>query len=100
MRLIGKGLALVLAAVVFFTLVGLVLTWAPDKPVGELKARLDIEELPQEDRGRYNTLAGLLMAVSGELPAVGERIECARWQFEVTGLEGKRIDKVLARTAV
>ena len=39
MRLIGKGLALVLAAVVFFTLVGLVLTWAPDKPVSELKAR-------------------------------------------------------------
>ena len=32
-------------------------------PVSELKARLDIDELPQEDRGRYNTLAGLLMAV-------------------------------------
>nr|WP_315491402.1 hemolysin family protein [uncultured Rhodoferax sp.] len=66
-------------------------------PVGELKARLDIDELPQEDRGRYNTLAGLLMAVSGELPKVGERIDCAYWQFEVTALEGKRIDKVLAR---
>jgi putative hemolysin len=65
-------------------------------PVGELKARLDIDELPQEDRGRYNTLAGLLMAVSGHLPAVGECIECAQWQFQVTGLEGKRIDKVRA----
>ncbi len=75
-------------------------SWALDglMPVGELKARLDIDELPQEDRGRYNTLAGLLMAVSGELPAVGERIECAHWQFEVTELEGKRIDKVLARS--
>ncbi len=74
-------------------------SWALDglMPVGELKARLDIEELPQEDRGRYNTLAGLLMAVSGELPKVGECIECAYWQFEVTALEGKRIDKVLAR---
>lgn len=66
-------------------------------PVGELKARLDIDELPQEDRGRYNTLAGLLMAVSGSLPAVGECIDCAQWQFEVTALEGKRIDKVIAR---
>ncbi len=76
-------------------------SWALDglMPVGELKARLGIEELPQEDRGRYNTLAGLLMAVSGELPRVGERIDCAYWQFEVTALEGKRIDKVLARTA-
>lgn len=67
-------------------------------PVGELKVRLDIEEdLPQEDRGRYNTLAGLLMAVSGHLPAVGETIDCAHWHFEVLELEGWRIDKVRAR---
>jgi len=76
-------------------------SWALDglMPVGELKARLDIDELPQEDRGRYNTLAGLLMAVSGRLPVVGECIRCAQWQFEVTALDGKRIDKVLARTS-
>ena len=76
-------------------------SWALDglMPVGELKARLGIDELPQEDRGRYNTLAGLLMAVSGELPRVGARIDCAYWQFEVTALEGKRIDKVVARSA-
>lgn len=67
-------------------------------PVGELKARLDIDELPQEERGRYNTLAGLLMAISGELPSVGARIDCAQWQFEVMGVDGKRIDKVLARS--
>lgn len=65
-------------------------------PIGELKARLDIEELPLEDRGRYNTLAGLLMAVSGHLPVTAERIHCAGWQFEVIDLDGKRIDKVLA----
>jgi putative hemolysin len=65
-------------------------------PVGELKARLDIDELPQEDRGRYNTLAGLLMAVSGQLPLVGESIECGKWEFKVVALEGKRIDRVLA----
>jgi putative hemolysin len=69
-------------------------------PVGELKARLDIDELPQEDRGRYNTLAGLLMAVSGELPLVGESIECADWEFKVVALEGKRIDRVHARRLV
>ncbi len=65
-------------------------------PVSELKARLDIRELPDEDRGRYNTLAGLLMAETGHLPAVGERIECAGWLFEVVDLDGRRIDKVLA----
>ena len=65
-------------------------------PVGELKARLGIDELPEENRGRYNTLAGLLMAVSGHLPATGERIECAGWVFEVVDLDGKRVDKLMA----
>lgn len=65
-------------------------------PVAELKARLGIRDLPEEDRGRYNTLAGLLMAVSGKLPALGERIACEGWVFEVIDLDGKRIDKVLA----
>ena len=65
-------------------------------PVSELKARLDIKELPEEDRGRYNTVAGLLMSVSGHLPVTAERIPCAGWMFEVVDLDGKRIDKVLA----
>jgi len=65
-------------------------------PVSELKVRLGLDDLPEEDRGRYNTVAGLLMSVSGHLPAVGERIECAGWRFEVMDLDGKRIDKVLA----
>ena len=65
-------------------------------PMGEFKARLAIEEFPDEERGRYNTVAGLLMAVSGHLPVTGEKIECAGWLFEVVDLDGRRIDKVLA----
>jgi putative hemolysin len=65
-------------------------------PVGELKVRLNIDELPDEARGRYNTVAGLLMSVSGHLPTCGERIVCGDWLFEVMDLDGKRIDKVLA----
>ena len=65
-------------------------------PVGELKVRLDIDSLPEEDGGRYNTVAGLLMSVCGHLPTVGEHIEGAGWLFEVVTMDGKRIDKVLA----
>ena len=65
-------------------------------PVGELKVRLGLDDLPEEERGRYNTVAGLLMSVSGHLPRVGERIVCTDWLFEVVDLDGKRIDKVLA----
>ncbi len=65
-------------------------------PVAELKARLDIRELPEEGRGRYNTVAGLLQSVSGRLLKTADRVECAGWRFEVLDLDGKRIDKVLA----
>ena len=66
-------------------------------PLAELRARLDIKQLPDEDKGRYNTVAGLLMSVSGHLPTLGERIACEGWEFEVLALEGKRIDKLLAK---
>jgi putative hemolysin len=65
-------------------------------PVNELKTRLDIAELPQEQRGRYNTLAGLLMTVSGRLLGTGEKVAFNGWQFEVLDLDGRRVDKVLA----
>ncbi|MCZ8257552.1 MAG: hemolysin family protein [Polaromonas sp.] len=65
-------------------------------PVAELKARLDIKELPEEGTGRYNTVAGLLQSVSGRLLKAAEHVECAGWRFEVLDLDGKRIDKVLA----
>jgi putative hemolysin len=66
-------------------------------PVSELKARLDIRDLPEESKGRYNTVAGLLQSVSGRLLKTGEKVVCAGWIFEVVDLDGKRIDKVLAR---
>ncbi len=66
-------------------------------PLAELRSRLDIKQLPDEDKGRYNTVGGLLMSVSGSLPVVGERIICEGWEFEVLALEGRRIDKLLAR---
>ncbi|WP_096663305.1 hemolysin family protein [Polaromonas sp. AET17H-212] len=64
-------------------------------PVSELKARLDIRELPEEDKGRYNTVAGLLQSVSGRLLGTGDVVDAAGWRFEVLDLDGKRIDKVL-----
>jgi putative hemolysin len=64
-------------------------------PVTEFKARLSIKELPDEDRGIYNTVAGLVMAISGELPALGDVVEFGEWRFEVVDLDGRRIDKLL-----
>jgi putative hemolysin len=65
-------------------------------PVQELKSRLELHELPDEDRGLYNTLAGLIMMISGQLPKEGEHVSAMGWRFEVVDLDGRRIDKVLA----
>lgn len=65
-------------------------------PVSELKARLEIDELPLEDKGRYNTLAGLLMSELGRLPRTNDQVACAGWIFHVSHLQGRRIDKVRA----
>ncbi len=66
-------------------------------PVNELKNKLDMEEsLPEEENNHYNTLAGLLMFVSGELPFVGQEIQCAGWRFVIQTLDGKRAEWVQA----
>jgi len=65
-------------------------------PVPELKDRLDLKELPEEDRGRYNTLAGMIMLLLGRLPRTADHVDWNGWRFEVVDMDGKRIDKVLA----
>jgi len=66
-------------------------------PIQELKQRLEIEELPQEDNRVYNTLAGLIMAILGRLPIVGDTAKCGPWLFEVHSLDERRINSVIAR---
>ena len=64
-------------------------------PVPELKDRLSMRELPEEDRGRYNTLAGMIMLLLGRLPTTADHVDWDGWRFEVVDLDGKRVDKVL-----
>ena len=64
-------------------------------PVPELKDRLALKDLPEEGRGRYNTLAGMIMLLLGRLPRTTDTVEWDGWRFEVVDLDGKRVDKVL-----
>ena len=64
-------------------------------PVPELKDRLGLRELPEEGRGRYNTLAGMVMLLLGHLPRTTDMVQWQGWRFEVVDLDGKRVDKVL-----
>lgn len=52
-------------------------------------------ELPEEDRGDYQTLGGFVMAELGRLPAAGDRFDWEGFRFEVVDMDGHRVDKVL-----
>jgi putative hemolysin len=64
-------------------------------PMPEFKDRLELKELPEEGRGRYNTLAGMIMLLLGRLPRTTDAVVWDGWRFEVVDLDGKRVDKVL-----
>jgi putative hemolysin len=63
-------------------------------PVDHLKEALDIDHLPQEAEGHYDTLAGLLLALMGRIPSVGESIEAEGLAYRVVDMDGLRIDKI------
>jgi putative hemolysin len=65
-------------------------------PVPELKDRLGFDAVPEEELGRYNTLAGMLMLLLGRVPRTADLVEWEGWRFEVVDMDGRRIDKVLA----
>jgi putative hemolysin len=65
-------------------------------PVPELKDRLGLEEVPEEERGRYHTLSGMIMLLTGTLPKVADAVEWEGWKLEIVDMDGRAIDKVLA----
>lgn len=64
--------------------------------IDQVKELLGIANLPDKDRGQYQTLGGFIMSRLGVIPSVGA---CFRWggfRFEVVDMDGRRVDKVLA----
>lgn len=65
-------------------------------PVPELKDRLELDKVPDEERGRYHTLSGMMMLLTGRLPKVADKVQWEGWQLEIVDMDGRTIDKVLA----
>ncbi len=65
-------------------------------PIPELKDRLEIKAVPEEELGRYNTLSGMVTLLQGKLPQITDRCEWENWTFEIVDLDSMRIDKILA----
>jgi putative hemolysin len=67
-----------------------------DTPIPEFKDALSIDEVPEEFKGRYHTLSGLILLVLQRLPVSGDSVKVEGWKLEVVDMDGKRIDKILA----
>jgi putative hemolysin len=65
-------------------------------PVPELKDCLGLASVPEEDKGRYQTLSGMLMLLTGKLPSETDVVQWEGWRLEIVDMDGKTIDKVLA----
>jgi len=65
-------------------------------PVPELKDTLDFRNLPEEDKGVFHTLSGMVMWLLGRMPQTGDITQWEGWRLEVVDMDSKRIDKVLA----
>jgi len=65
-------------------------------PVPELKDKLDLKYVPEEEKGVYHTLSGMVMWLLGRMPQTGDITFWENWRLEVVDMDSKRIDKVLA----
>ena len=64
-------------------------------PVDEFKDLLGLATLPQDGRGLYQTVAGLVITQLGRIPSAADHFDWENWRFEVVDMDGLRVDKVL-----
>ena len=67
-----------------------------DTSIHELKDCLGLREVPDQNKGRYHTVSGLILMLLGKIPEAGEYVVVENWRLEVIDMDGHRIDKILA----
>lgn len=66
-------------------------------PLAEFLGEIGEKPGPAFDPSVSHTVGGLVVHHLGKLPATGESVEVGGWRFEVMDMDGRRVDKVLAR---
>lgn len=65
-------------------------------PIDEMKDKLGIRSLPDEELGNFHTVGGFVLASLGRIPRKAEQFSCEDWKFEVVDIDRNRVDQVLA----
>ncbi|WAL61650.1 hemolysin family protein [Thermocoleostomius sinensis] len=63
--------------------------------INEIKEVLDLEHLPGEARGNFQTLGGFMITNLGRIPKSSDHFVWDGFRFEVMDMDGNRVDKVL-----
>lgn len=64
-------------------------------PISELKELLELDHLPGEARGNFQTLGGFMITNLGRIPRSSDHFTWDGFRFEVVDMDGNRVDKVL-----
>lgn len=64
-------------------------------PVDEFFEIFEIDEIPSQHRGSYQTLGGFVITHLGKIPSATDYFEWESLRFEVMDMDGNRVDKVL-----
>lgn len=62
--------------------------------IAEMKELLERRELPKEGERAYTSLGGMVMAVLGRIPQIGDAFTWGGFRFEVVDMDGARVDRV------
>jgi putative hemolysin len=63
--------------------------------IERFKELFDLEELPEEKKGNFHTIAGFVMLRLGNVPKVTDTFDYENLHFEVVDMDRNRVDKVL-----
>jgi putative hemolysin len=64
--------------------------------IDDMKHKLEIERVPNEELGNYHTVGGFVLASLGRIPRKTEHFNWSGWDFEVVDIDRNRVDQVLA----
>lgn len=67
--------------------------------IDDFKDTFALDELPDEERVGFQTLAGFIMNYLGAIPETGQKFEWNNLQFEIIDMDSRRIDKILITPA-
>ncbi|MDJ0799752.1 MAG: hemolysin family protein [Calothrix sp. MO_167.B12] len=63
--------------------------------VDEFLELFQLEELPAQEKGSYQTVGGFIITHFGRIPAAADYFEWQNMRFEVMDMDGNRVDKIL-----